>query len=72
MDKRKKANLVGNIAIICGAIAWFLALIDLTIYDNLFSSFVLMLMIIYIATRDRYLEIRKEEIDEKLEKERKK
>lgn len=72
MNKRKKANLIGNVAIVCGAIAWFLSLIDLTLHDNLISSFVLILMIVYIATRDRYLEIRKEEIDEKLENERKK
>lgn len=67
MDKYKKNNIIGNVAIICGIVAWFLSLIDFVLNSNPISLIVLSLMIVHISLRDKYIEVRKEEIDKLLQ-----
>lgn len=68
MSLRTKANITGDIAIISGIIAFGIVLFSL-FYEIKFSAvLVFVLTILSSEMRNKYLELRKREIDKQIQK----
>lgn len=66
MNLKTKANLVGIIAILCGAFATILAFISTTFDFRLTGIIVFILMLVYSCLKDEYRDLRCKEIDAEL------
>lgn len=66
MNSKTKANLVGTIAILCGAFATILAFISTTFDFRLTGIIVFILMLVYSCLKDEYRDLRCKEIDAEL------
>ena len=65
MKLKTKANIVGNIAIICFVVAYAVMFFCLLYFRFKYSEFVIFfLMLFYSEMRNEYLKIRIKEIDE--------
>lgn len=66
MNLKTKVNLVGTIAILCGAFATILAFISTTFDFRLTGIIVFILMFIYSCLKDEYRDLRCKEIDDEV------
>ena len=66
MNLKTKTNLVGTIAILCGAFATILAFVSTTFNFRLTGIIVFILMLVYSCLKDEYKDLRCKEIDVEL------
>ena len=67
MSLKTKANIVGTIAILCGAIGAILAFSS-TVNQNIIGVIVFLLMFVYSCLKDEYRDLRCKEIDEEIKR----